>query len=121
MRRNGLLAAPVEIVGRDHCLGGADRGPFVVEGRTPAAVVFPAGAVARRVAAFLSALPPDPPRQMELPANLAIFTAPLPDADVLRPKLAEFGFPGLRVIDLVGGETAAKLPASSSAPPALRT
>jgi glycolate oxidase FAD binding subunit len=42
--RNGLLAALVEIVGRDHCLGGADRGPFVVEGRTPAAVVFPAGA-----------------------------------------------------------------------------
>jgi glutamate racemase len=73
----------------------------------------PAGAVARRVGAFLSALPPDPPRQMELPANLAIFTAPLPDADALRPKVAEFGFVELRVIDLVGGDAAAKLPASS--------
>ena len=72
----------------------------------------PAGAVARRVGAFLSALPPDPPRQMDLPANLAIFTAPLPDADVLRPRLAEFGFAELRVIDLVGGDTAAPLSAS---------
>lgn len=70
----------------------------------------PAGAVARRVAAFLSALPPDPPRKMELPANLAIFTAPLPDADVLHPKLAKFGFAGMRVIDLVEG----KIPADAS-------
>ncbi|MBI3457605.1 MAG: FAD-binding oxidoreductase [Candidatus Rokubacteria bacterium] len=30
-----------DIVGPAHCLVGADRGPFVVEGRTPAAVVFP--------------------------------------------------------------------------------
>jgi glycolate oxidase FAD binding subunit len=30
------------IVGAGHCLTGADRSPFVVEGRTPAAVVFPA-------------------------------------------------------------------------------
>jgi glycolate dehydrogenase FAD-binding subunit len=29
------------IVGDAHCLTGTDRGPFVVEGRTPAAVVFP--------------------------------------------------------------------------------
>ncbi len=67
----------------------------------------PAGAVARRVAAFLSALPPDPPRKMQLPANLAIFTAPLPDAEVLRPRLAEFGFAEMRVLDLVAGEGAA--------------
>jgi glycolate oxidase FAD binding subunit len=51
-----LLAALVEIVGRDHCRGGADRGPFVVEGRTPAAVVFPASAEeAGRVVAAASA------------------------------------------------------------------
>jgi glycolate oxidase FAD binding subunit len=37
----GLLSTLVGIVGGGHCLGGADRGPFVVEGRTPAAVVFP--------------------------------------------------------------------------------
>ena len=78
----------------------------------PAGIAWldPAGAVARRVAAFLSALPPDPPRAMLLPPNLAIFTAPLPDADVLRPKLAEFGFAGMRVIDLVEG----KIPADAS-------
>lgn len=29
------------IVGAGHCLTGADRGPYVVEGRTPVAVVFP--------------------------------------------------------------------------------
>jgi glycolate oxidase FAD binding subunit len=29
------------LVGPGHCLTGPDRGPFVVEGRTPAAVVFP--------------------------------------------------------------------------------
>ena len=29
------------IVGGSHCLTGADRGPFVVDGRTPVAVVFP--------------------------------------------------------------------------------
>jgi glutamate racemase len=62
----------------------------------------PAPAVARRVQAFLSALPPDPPRAPQLPTNVAIFTAPLPDADVLRPRLAEYGFPEIRVIDLVG-------------------
>lgn len=69
----------------------------------PSAITWldPAPAVARRVQAFLSALPPDPPRDMQLPANLAIFTAPLPDADLLRPKLAEFGFGEIRVIDLV--------------------
>jgi glutamate racemase len=82
---------------------------------SPPAITWldPAGAVARRVAAFLSALPPDPTRQMQLPPNLAVFTAPLPDADVMRPRLAEFGFAELRVIDLVGGNTAATLSASS--------
>lgn len=72
----------------------------------------PAPAVARRVQAFLSALPPDPPRALQLPANVAIFTAPLPDADLLRPRLAEYGFPELRVIDLVSQE-ARDLSASS--------
>jgi glutamate racemase len=81
----------------------------------PSAITWldPAPAVARRVQAFLSALPPDPPRAMELPANLAIFTARLPDADLLRPKLAEFGFAEIRVIDLVGGGATATLSASS--------
>lgn len=37
----GLLRALGEAVGPAHCLGGADRAPFVVDGRTPAAVVFP--------------------------------------------------------------------------------
>lgn len=64
----------------------------------------PAPAVARRVQNFLSALPPDPPRALQLPANLAIFTAPLPDVDLLRPRLAEYGFPEIRVIDLVAGK-----------------
>jgi glutamate racemase len=70
----------------------------------PAGITWldPAGAVARRVRAFLSALPPDPPRTMALPANVAIFTAPLPDEAVLRPRLAEFGFAELRILDLVG-------------------
>lgn len=36
-----LLATLAGIVGPAHCLSGADRGPYVVEGRTPAAVVFP--------------------------------------------------------------------------------
>jgi glutamate racemase len=64
----------------------------------------PAPAVARRVQNFLSALPPDPPRVPQLPANVAIFTAPLPDVDVLEPKLAEYGFPEIRVIDLVAAQ-----------------
>ncbi len=67
----------------------------------------PAGAVARRVQNFLSALPPDPPRETGLPPNLAIFTSPLPDAETLRPRLAEFGFEEIRVLDLVGGENPA--------------
>jgi glutamate racemase len=64
----------------------------------------PAPAVARRVQAFLSALPPDQPRSLQLPANVAIFTAPLPDEDVLRPRLADYGFAEIRVIDLVSQE-----------------
>jgi glycolate oxidase FAD binding subunit len=36
-----LSQALAGLVGPAHCLTGADRGPFVVEGRTPAAVVFP--------------------------------------------------------------------------------
>ena len=86
-----------------------------LEAVAPARITWldPAAAVARRVRAFLSALPPDPPRAIQLPPNLAIFTAPLPDADALKPKLAEFGFPEIRVIDLVGADTAATLSASS--------
>src|SRR5262249_7020520 len=64
-------------------------------------VLPPAPAVARRVQNFLSALPPDPPRALTLPPNVAIFTAPLSDADLLRPRLKEFGFDELRVLDLV--------------------
>lgn len=36
-----LLDTLAGIVGPAHCLAGADRGPFVVEGRTPSVVVFP--------------------------------------------------------------------------------
>ncbi|MGH7322327.1 MAG: FAD-binding oxidoreductase, partial [Candidatus Rokuibacteriota bacterium] len=52
-----LLRTLAEIVGPAHCLSGADRGPFVVEGRVPRAVVFPATAeeTARVVAAAASA------------------------------------------------------------------
>jgi hypothetical protein len=32
---------------------------------------------------------------------------------VMRPRLVEYGFPEMRVIDLVGGDAAAALPASS--------
>lgn len=71
----------------------------------------PAGAVARRVRAFLSALPPDPPRRMPSPANVAIFTAPLPDAETLAPRLAAYGFGEIRVMDLVAGD----LPLGASA------
>lgn len=48
-----LLATLADIVGPAHCRAGADRGPFVVEGRTPCAVVFPGTAdeVARVVGA----------------------------------------------------------------------
>lgn len=66
----------------------------------------PAGAVARRVRAFLSALPPDPPRAMELPPNVAIFTAPLADGDTIPERLAAYGFPEIRILDLVGGKVA---------------
>lgn len=51
----------------------------------------PAGAVARRVRAFLSALPPDAPRETQLPANSAIFTAPLDDAERMHERLQPFG------------------------------
>ena len=51
-----FLSALVGIVGRDHCVGGADRAPFVVEGRTPVAVVFPGTAEdASRVVAAAAA------------------------------------------------------------------
>ena len=36
-----LLGSLAEIVGPAHCLGGADRAPFVVDGRTPCGVVLP--------------------------------------------------------------------------------
>jgi glycolate oxidase FAD binding subunit len=50
-----LLRSLADVVGEAHCLGGADRAPYVVDGRTPCGVVFPGSAeeVARvvRVAA----------------------------------------------------------------------
>jgi glycolate dehydrogenase FAD-binding subunit len=36
-----FLRTLADVVGAAHCLVGADRSPFVVEGRTPCAVVFP--------------------------------------------------------------------------------
>jgi glycolate oxidase FAD binding subunit len=39
-----FLRTLADIVGSAHCLVGADRGPYVVEGRTPGAVVFPGSA-----------------------------------------------------------------------------
>lgn len=55
-----LLSTVARIVGPAHCLSGAERGPFVVEGRTPCAVAFP-GTVeetARVVAAAAAARVP---------------------------------------------------------------
>jgi glycolate oxidase FAD binding subunit len=48
-----LLRSLAEIVGAPHCLGGTDRAPYVVDGRTPCGVVFPGSAdeVARVVRA----------------------------------------------------------------------
>jgi glycolate oxidase FAD binding subunit len=48
-----LLRSLAEIVGPAHCLGGADRAPYVVDGRTPCGVVLPGSAdeVARVVRA----------------------------------------------------------------------
>jgi glutamate racemase len=69
----------------------------------PAHIVWldPAAAVARRVRHFLSALPPDEPGPGTLLPNLAIFTAPLDGAEAMRERLAPFGFPELRVLDLL--------------------
>jgi glycolate oxidase FAD binding subunit len=39
-----LFRALAEVVGAGHCLGGADRAPYVVDGRTPCGVVFPGSA-----------------------------------------------------------------------------
>jgi len=39
-----LLRSLTDLVGAAHCWGGADRGPFAVDGRTPSAVVFPGSA-----------------------------------------------------------------------------
>jgi glycolate oxidase FAD binding subunit len=52
-----FLQTLTDIVGAAHCLTGADRSPFVVEGRTPCAVVFPGTAeeVGRVVAAAADA------------------------------------------------------------------
>ncbi len=63
----------------------------------------PAAAVARRVRHFLSALPPDSPGPGKLPADIAIFTAPIDDADAMLARLAPFGLPELRILDLVSG------------------
>jgi glycolate oxidase FAD binding subunit len=48
-----LFRSLAEIVGPAHCLGGADRAPYVVDGRTPCGVVLPGSAdeVARVVRA----------------------------------------------------------------------
>jgi glycolate oxidase FAD binding subunit len=52
-----LLQSLAEIVGPAHCLGGADRAPYVVDGRTPCGVVLPGSAdeVARVVRAAAAA------------------------------------------------------------------
>jgi len=52
-----LLGSLAEIVGPAHCLSGADRAPFVVDGRTPCGVVLPGSAdeVARVVSAAAAA------------------------------------------------------------------
>jgi glycolate oxidase FAD binding subunit len=52
-----LLRSLAEIVGQPHCLGGADRAPYVIDGRTPCGVVFPGSAeeVARAVRAAAAA------------------------------------------------------------------
>src|SRR5437773_1447740 len=52
-----LVDTLTDIVGRAHCLCGADRSRFVVEGRTPGAVVFPGSVeeVGRVVAAAAAA------------------------------------------------------------------
>ncbi|HSE94294.1 MAG TPA: FAD-binding protein, partial [Methylomirabilota bacterium] len=52
-----LLGTLADIVGAAHCLTGAERGPYVVEGRTPRAVVLPGSIedVSRVVAATAAA------------------------------------------------------------------
>ena len=52
-----LLRSLAAIVGPGHCLGGADRAPYVVDGRTPCGVVLPGSAdeVARAVRAAVAA------------------------------------------------------------------
>src|SRR6185503_2314954 len=52
-----LLRSLAEIVGPAHCLGGAGRAPYVVDGRTPCGVVLPGSAdeVARVVRAAAAA------------------------------------------------------------------
>ena len=52
-----LLGSLAEIVGPAHCLGGAERAPFVVDGRTPCGVVLPGSAdeVARVVSTAAAA------------------------------------------------------------------
>jgi glycolate oxidase FAD binding subunit len=52
-----LLRTLAEIVGPTHCLAGADRAPFVVDGRTPCGIVLPGSVdeVARVVTAAAAA------------------------------------------------------------------
>jgi glycolate oxidase FAD binding subunit len=52
-----LFRTLAEIVGPAHCLGGAERAPFVLDGRTPCGVVLPGSAVevARVLAAAAAA------------------------------------------------------------------
>jgi glycolate oxidase FAD binding subunit len=55
-----LLRSLAEIVGAAHCLHGADRAPYVIDGRTPCGVVFPGSAdeVARVVQTAAAAAVP---------------------------------------------------------------
>jgi glycolate oxidase FAD binding subunit len=57
MTTPSLLRSLADVVGAARCLTGAERAPYVVDGRTPAAVVFPASAdeVARVVRAAAAA------------------------------------------------------------------
>ena len=54
---SALLSTLADIVGSAHCLTGSERGAYVVDGRTPRAVVFPGSVedVSRLVAATTAA------------------------------------------------------------------
>jgi glycolate oxidase FAD binding subunit len=77
-----LLPALADVVGAAHCLGGADRAPYVVDGRTPAVVVFPGSVeeVARVVRVAAAAEAPVVPWGG---GTAAAFGAPPPDGAVV--------------------------------------